>query len=88
MRAARARGGHGKSRLARVEKLVPATLRPVLNTLLEALEETRQGTMDPKIAGALAALAGAVVRVYQSASVEEQIAALETQIARLSRRSA
>jgi len=83
---ARVRGGRGKSRIARVEKLVPATLRPVLNTLLEALEETRQGAMDPKVAGALAALAGAVCKVYSAASVEEQIAALETQIARLSSR--
>ena len=88
MREARVRGGRGKSRTARVGKLVPATLRPVLNTLLEALEETRQGTMDPRVASAVAALAGAVCKVYSAASVEEQIAALEMQIAQLARRSA
>src|SRR5215211_1131941 len=84
-RAASSRGGQGKSRIARVEKLVPGTLRPVLALLLEALEETRRGECDPKVAGALAALAGAIVKVYGSATVEQQIADLEAQIAGLRR---
>ena len=81
----RAKGGRSKSRIARVEKLVPATLRPVLSLLLDSLEETRRGEMDPKIAGALAALAGAVVRVYSSATVEQQIADLQDQVDRMRR---
>jgi len=88
MREARVRGGRGKGRLARVEKLVPGTLRPVLALLLDALEQTHRGELDPKIATAVAALAGAVVRVYTSATVEQQIADLQEQIATLSRRSA
>jgi len=87
MRAARVRGGRGKSRTARVAKLMPSAMRPIFALLLDAIQETRNGVMDPRIATAVAALAGAAVRVYQSASVEEQIAALETQIAALSRRS-
>jgi hypothetical protein len=83
--AMRAKGGRSKSRIARVEKLVPATLRPVLSLLLDSLEETRRGEMDPKIAGALAALAGAVVRVYSSATVEQQIADLQDQVDRMRR---
>ena len=62
------KGGQGKRRIARVERLVPTTLRPVLASLLEALDETRRGEMDPKIAGALAALA----RVAPGAAASER----------------
>jgi hypothetical protein len=86
--AASARGGQGKSRIARVERLVPGTLRPVLARLLEALEEAHAGTLDPRTAGALAALAGAIVKVYTVGTVEEQIAQLQEHVARLSRRTA
>src|SRR5215211_1125881 len=63
---ARRQGGRNKSRVARVEKLIPASLRPVLTTLLEVLDETRRGAMDPKVASALASVAGAIVKVYSS----------------------
>ncbi|MGD9891718.1 MAG: hypothetical protein AB7R89_33515 [Dehalococcoidia bacterium] len=79
-RDASARGGKGKSRLARVERLVPSTLRPLLATLLDAVDETRRGDLDPKVASALAALAGAAVRVYQSATTAQQIEDLQKQI--------
>lgn len=85
---ARRRGGQNKARTRRAEKLVPSTLRPVLATLLDVLEETRRGELDPKIAGAVASVAGAIVKVYSSATVEQQIADLQDQVARLSRRSA
>ena len=88
VRAISAKGGRGKARIARVERLVPATLRPVLVLLLDVLEEARRGEMDPKAAHAVAAVAGAIVKVYGSATVEQQIADLEAQIAALSRRGA
>ena len=75
--AARAKGGKGKSRLARADKLVPATMRPVVRTLLEALDEVRDGTLTPAQASAMAAVAGALVRVYTVGQIEERIAALE-----------
>jgi hypothetical protein len=86
--AASRKGGQNKARIVRADRLVPATLRPVLVLLLESLDETRAGTCDPKVAGALAALAGAIVKVYSSATVEQQIADLEAQLARLTRPSA
>ena len=76
-RAAAAKGGQGKAAAARAEKLVPAVLRPVLDTLLTSIEETKAGTLDPRVAGALSSLAGAVVKVYQVGTLEERIAALE-----------
>ena len=85
---ARRRGGRGKGRTARAEKLVPSTLRPVLALLLDAFGETHRGELDPKVAGALAALAGAVVRVYQAGQVEDRLSELEAQIDALNRRPA
>jgi len=86
--AASAKGGRGKSRIARVEKLVPATLRPVLTLLLQVLEEARDGRIAPAQANAVATVAGAIVKVYGSATVEQQIAALEAEIATISQRRA
>jgi hypothetical protein len=86
--AASARGGRGKSRLARVERLVPGTLKPVLQLLLDVLADARDGTIAPAQANAVAAVAGAIVRVYSSATIEERIADLEQQIATLTRRGA
>ncbi len=88
MQASRAQGGRNKSRLARVEKLVPSTLRPVLLLLLDVLTEARDGTIAPAQANAVASIAGAIVKVYSSATVEQQIADLQHQVARLSRRPA
>ncbi len=77
VRAARARGGRGKATARRLDKLVPATLKPVIGTLLAALDEVHAGDLDPKVANAMAALAGAVGRLYQTGVLEERIAALE-----------
>src|SRR5215207_5022928 len=87
-RAASAKGGQGKSRIARVERLVPTTLRPVLALLLDVLTEAREGTIPPAQANAVATVAGAIVKVYSSATVEQQIADLQEQLARLTRRPA
>ena len=76
-RAARSRGGKGKATAARAEKLVPAVLRPVLDTLLDAVGEVKAGTLSTQQAGALASLAGAIVKVYQVGTLEERLSALE-----------
>ncbi len=75
--AARARGGRNRGNARRAGKLVPSALRPVLDTLLAAVDEVRDGGLTTQQAGALAALAGAIVRVYQAGTLEERLAALE-----------
>jgi hypothetical protein len=79
--ASRARGGRNKAGAVRAARLVPATLRPVLATLLAALDEVRGAEGEPAItpaqANAMASLAGAIVRVYQVGVLEERVAALE-----------
>jgi TRAP-type mannitol/chloroaromatic compound transport system permease large subunit len=74
---ARRQGGRNKARVNRVQRLVPASLKPTISMLFVALEEVHAGTLDPKAAGAMAALAGAIARLYSVGVLEERIAALE-----------
>ena len=74
---ARRRGGRGRATRARLDRLVPATLRPMIGDLLDALGEVHAGDLDPKQATAMAALAGAIVRAYGVGVLEERVQALE-----------
>ena len=80
--AVRASGGRAKASTARAAKLVPGTLRPVLDALLAALADVRgvgeeAPRLSPQQASAMASLAGAIVRVYTAGTLEERVAALE-----------
>ena len=48
-----------------------------MGTLLAALDEVHDGTLTPAQASAMAAVAGAVVKVYQVAELEQRVEALE-----------
>jgi hypothetical protein len=76
---ARRKGGRNSATSARIDRLVPATLRPMIGSLLDALDEVHAGTLDPKQASAMAALAGAVTRAYGVGVLEERVQALESQ---------
>ncbi len=75
--AARQRGGANRARTARLDRLLPDTLRPMIATLLGALDEVHAGDLDPKAATAMAALAGAVTRAYGVGVLEERVSQLE-----------
>jgi hypothetical protein len=77
LRASRERGGRGKAAAARAQKLVPATLRPVLDGLLDVFDEVKAGTLDPKVGTALGSIASAIVKVYSVGALEERLQALE-----------
>ena len=70
-------GGRAKSRANRAGKLVPATLRPVLDRLLAALARVDEGQMPARQAAALAALASAICRVYELGEAEQRLRELE-----------
>ncbi len=76
-RVARAKGGQNKATAHRVDKLVPASLRPTLATLLAAVDEVKDGSLTPGQASAMASLASSIVRLYQTGVIEERLAALE-----------
>jgi hypothetical protein len=75
--AAYAAGGTNKATARRLDKLVPTSLKPALTTLLQALDETHRGTLDSKQASAMAALAGAIGRLYGVAELEQRLSDLE-----------
>lgn len=74
---ARRKGGANSATRQRLDRLVPATLRPMIGHLLDALDEVHAGTLDPKQASAMASLAGAIVRAYSVGVLEERVQALE-----------
>ena len=74
---ARRRGGSSSSRAARAGKLLPVRLRPVATMLERALEEVHDGDLDPRVATAMASLAGALIKVVTSGEFEERLRALE-----------
>jgi len=76
-RAAYAKGGTNKSTVRRLGKRMPATLRPVLDTLYGALAGLEDGTTDPKTATAMAAVSGAILRLYEGSEMESRLAVLE-----------
>ena len=75
--AVRSAGGRAKSRGARLDRLVPASLKPTLGLLLTAIEEAYEGSLPPARASAMASLAGAAVRLYQVGVLEERLDKLE-----------
>ncbi len=76
---ARRKGGLATSKAARAGKLLPARLRPVADLLEKALEEVHEGQLDPRVATAMASLAGALVKVFQAGEMEERLRRLEQQ---------
>ena len=76
-RQGRQRGGHNKARIARLGKLVPPRLIAVYDHLEEALGQVHKGELSPQQATAMAALAGAMVRVLTSGELEERVRRLE-----------
>ncbi len=74
---ARRAGGRAGRKATRLQRLMPATLKPMLETLMDALNETHTGTLEPQRATAMAALAGAIVKVYGQGQLEERLERLE-----------
>ncbi len=74
--AARMQGGRNKATTARVQRLMPSTLRPVLDHLYTALEEVHEGALDPRQAAAMAGLAGAIAKLHEVAELESRLDAL------------
>lgn len=74
---ARKTGGHHKSTEARLNKVMPASLKPILDLLMTSVSEVHQGSLDPRQASAMASLASAIGRLYETAEIEQRLEALE-----------
>jgi hypothetical protein len=80
--AARQKGGHHRGAVVRLHRLVPPRLLPVYDQLEAALGEVHAGTLDPKQAVAMAALARAMIAVLTAGELEERVRGLEGRAAR------
>lgn len=74
---ARRKGGRNSASLARIRGLLPPRLLPVYETLERALAQVHDGTLEPRRASAMAALARAMVAVLTAGELEERVRALE-----------
>ncbi|MBF6591672.1 MAG: hypothetical protein IVW57_14260 [Ktedonobacterales bacterium] len=77
-KANRAKGGRATRKSVRALRMLPERLRPVADILGTALREVYDGTLEPRQASAMAAVAGALVRVIQAGELEERVRQLET----------
>lgn len=75
----RSAGGKGRGVGARLRRAVPADLRDVLVRLVDALEQTHDGTIEPRVASAMGSLAGAIVRVYEVGELALRVEKLESE---------
>ena len=76
---ARRQGGRNRSNARRSTKYLPADLRELAGTMLEAIDEVHDGKLDPKRLTAMASGASAVVRLFEVGEIEQRLAALERQ---------
>ncbi|HTD79543.1 MAG TPA: hypothetical protein VK898_18025, partial [Chloroflexota bacterium] len=74
---ARQSGGRARTYVARFHKKAPQELRDVLDRLLQALEGTHGGQLEPRAATAMATLCGAIVRVYELGELAMRVQMLE-----------
>ena len=70
-------GGYARSNVARIHKNTPPELRDVLGQLMQALDETYGGQLEPQVARAMATLSGAIVRMYEIGELAGRVQALE-----------
>ena len=74
-------GGRNSSNFARAARLVPPELTDVKGHLLEALAQLHSGELDPRLASAMATMAGAIVRIHQAGELEVRLVELEQRVA-------
>jgi hypothetical protein len=72
-------GGEHKRTAHRLDKLTPASLRPVLATLFETLDGLKDGSIEPRQGTAMASVASTIIRVYEASEMEARLRALEAE---------
>jgi hypothetical protein len=75
--AARAKGGQNSATAVRLRALVPPRLIPLFDRLETVMEELHDGSIEPKVATAMAGVARAMVAVCQAGELEARLRALE-----------
>jgi hypothetical protein len=74
------RGGQNKAAVVRAFRRMPPPLQAAFVRLLAALDDVLDGALDPRSAQAAAAVAGALVRLYEQGELVRRVEALEQQL--------
>lgn len=72
--------GKCRAKHHQLETRLSPRLRPVLDLLAGAIEETHQGTLAPARAQAMAAVASALIKVTEFAELEARLSILEKKL--------
>jgi hypothetical protein len=70
-------GGSNHAKIVQLKRLCPPRLLLVYSKLEEALAQVHDGTLEPRQASAMAALAQAMVRVLMTGELEQRVRKLE-----------
>jgi len=76
-RRGRTRGGQNKANVTRAIKAAPPPIAGVLGSLMNALQETHDGTLEPRQAQAMASLASSIGQLIRVHELERRIEAME-----------
>jgi hypothetical protein len=74
---ARRKGGRNRSNVARLNKMIPTRLKPTLDLIEKAIKEVHEGELQPQKGTAMASLAGAMIKVFETGVLEERLLKLE-----------
>ena len=78
----RAKGGAERSNASRARKALPKDLADVRDALLRTLSGLENGEVEPRVAGAMAAVARAVCHVQEVGDLERRLAEMEAELRR------
>ena len=69
----RAKGGENSSALARLQKYIPQDLSELKTDMFKALDDVYNGNISPQQGAAMATLANAIIRVYETADLNAEL---------------
>jgi len=71
------RGGHGRSKAMRLQRMLDARLARISDLLIDAIREVHEGGLAPARAQAMSALASAYLKVFETAELCQRVEELE-----------
>ena len=77
----RAKGGEQSSALARLQKYIPKDLKELKTDLFKALDDVHKERISPQQGAAMATIANAIIRVYETAELNAELQEAKEMIA-------
>jgi hypothetical protein len=80
-----AEGGKNRATSRRLDKLTPATLRPLLTKFIAAVDAVEAGKLEPRQASAMAASGSVILKFYEVGYLEATLAETQARLEALER---